>query len=64
VSEFEFVFVLLLAAAGLVRLAQFAHVPYPIALVLGGLTDLTPEKWSRDTEICLSRVKISATAVS
>ncbi len=36
-SEIEFLFVLLLAAAGLVRLADLVRVPYPILLVLGGL---------------------------
>ena len=36
-SELEFLFVLLLAAAGLVRVADLIRVPYPIVLVLGGL---------------------------
>ena len=36
-SDLEFLFVLLLAAAGLVRLAELIRVPYPIVLVLGGL---------------------------
>jgi CPA1 family monovalent cation:H+ antiporter len=36
-SEIEFLFVLLLAAAGLVRLADLIRVPYPIVLVIGGL---------------------------
>lgn len=33
----EFLILLLLGAAGLVRLAELARVPYPIVLVLGGL---------------------------
>jgi Na+/H+ antiporter len=37
VSELEFLFALLLAAAILVRLAEVIRVPYPIVLVLGGL---------------------------
>jgi Na+/H+ antiporter len=37
VDDLEFLFVLLVAAAGLVRLADVARVPYPIVLVLGGL---------------------------
>ncbi len=36
-DDLEFLFVLLLGAAALVRLAEFARVPYPIVLVLGGL---------------------------
>ncbi|MGI8622899.1 MAG: Na+/H+ antiporter [Solirubrobacteraceae bacterium] len=36
-NELEFLFVLLVAAAGLVRLADLIRVPYPIVLVLGGL---------------------------
>ncbi len=36
-DDLEFLFLLLLGAAGLVRLADLARVPYPIALVLGGL---------------------------
>ena len=36
-SDLEFLFVLLLGAAALVRLAELVRVPYPIALVLGGL---------------------------
>ncbi len=36
-NELEFLFVLLLAAAGLVRIADVIRVPYPIVLVLGGL---------------------------
>lgn len=36
-SDLEFLFVLLLGAAGLVRLAEYARIPYPIVLVLGGL---------------------------
>jgi Na+/H+ antiporter len=37
VSGLEFLFVLLLAAAALVRVAEVVRVPYPILLVLGGL---------------------------
>jgi len=37
VDELEFLFVLLVAAAGLVRVADLLRVPYPIVLVLGGL---------------------------
>jgi CPA1 family monovalent cation:H+ antiporter len=37
VDDLEFLFVLLVAAAGLVRLADLVRVPYPIVLVLGGL---------------------------
>ena len=36
-NELEFLFVLLVAAAGLVRVADLIRVPYPIVLVLGGL---------------------------
>jgi monovalent cation/hydrogen antiporter len=36
-SELEFLFALLLAAAGLVWVADLIRVPYPIVLVLGGL---------------------------
>lgn len=36
-SDLEFLFVLLLAAIGLVRLADAIRVPYPIVLVLAGL---------------------------
>ncbi len=36
-DELEFLFVLLVAAAGLVRIADLIRVPYPIVLVLGGL---------------------------
>ncbi len=36
-NELEFLLVLLLVAAGLVRLADLARVPYPVVLVLGGL---------------------------
>jgi Na+/H+ antiporter len=36
-DDLEFLFVLLLGAAALVRLAEIVRVPYPIALVLGGL---------------------------
>jgi len=36
-DDLEFLFLLLLGAAALVRLADLARVPYPIALVLGGL---------------------------
>ena len=36
-DDLEFLFVLLLGAAALVRLAEIARVPYPIVLVLGGL---------------------------
>ncbi|MEA2124299.1 MAG: monovalent cation/hydrogen antiporter [Solirubrobacteraceae bacterium] len=36
-DDLEFLFVLLVAAAGLVRLADLVRVPYPIVLVLGGL---------------------------
>lgn len=36
-DDLEFLFLLLLGAAGLVRLADLVRVPYPIALVLGGL---------------------------
>jgi CPA1 family monovalent cation:H+ antiporter len=37
VADLEFLFLLLLGAAGLVRAAAWLHVPYPIALVLVGL---------------------------
>jgi CPA1 family monovalent cation:H+ antiporter len=37
VSEIEFLFVLLLLAAGLVWIADLVRVPYPIVLVVGGL---------------------------
>jgi CPA1 family monovalent cation:H+ antiporter len=37
VDDLEFLFLLLVAAAGLVRLADLVRVPYPIVLVLGGL---------------------------
>jgi CPA1 family monovalent cation:H+ antiporter len=37
VDDLEFLFVLLVAAAGLVRVADVVRVPYPIVLVLGGL---------------------------
>jgi CPA1 family monovalent cation:H+ antiporter len=37
VGDLEFLFLLLLAAAALVRLADLVNVPYPIVLVLGGL---------------------------
>jgi len=37
VADLEFLFVLLLGAAALVRGAAWLHVPYPIALVLVGL---------------------------
>jgi CPA1 family monovalent cation:H+ antiporter len=36
-SDLEFLIVLLLAAAGLVRLADLVSIPYPIVLVIGGL---------------------------
>ncbi len=36
-DRLEFLFVLLTAAAGLVRIADLIRVPYPIVLVLGGL---------------------------
>ncbi len=36
-DDLEFLFLLLLGAAGLVRLADLVRVPYPIVLVLGGL---------------------------
>lgn len=36
-ADLEFLFVLLAAAAGLVRIADIVRVPYPIVLVLGGL---------------------------
>ncbi len=36
-GDLEFLFVLLLVAAGLARGAAYLHVPYPIALVLVGL---------------------------
>ena len=36
-SDLEFLFALLVAAAGLVRLADVVRIPYPIVLVLGGL---------------------------
>ncbi len=36
-DDLEFLFVLLAAAAGLVRVADIVRVPYPIVLVLGGL---------------------------
>ena len=36
-SSLEFLFLLLLGAAALVRGAAWLHVPYPIALVLVGL---------------------------
>ncbi|HVL95902.1 MAG TPA: Na+/H+ antiporter [Solirubrobacteraceae bacterium] len=36
-GELEFLFVLLLAAAAFVRLADVIRIPYPIVLVLGGL---------------------------
>jgi Na+/H+ antiporter len=36
-DDLEFLFLLLLGAAALVRLADLVRVPYPIALVLGGL---------------------------
>ncbi len=36
-DDLEFLFLLLLAAAALVRIADLVRVPYPIALVLGGL---------------------------
>ena len=36
-DDLEFLFVLLVAAAALVRLADVVRVPYPIVLVLGGL---------------------------
>ena len=36
-DELEFLFVLLVCAAGLVRVADLIRVPYPIVLVLGGL---------------------------
>lgn len=36
-NELEFLLVLLLVAAGLVRLADLARIPYPVVLVLGGL---------------------------
>ena len=36
-SEIEFLFVLLVFAAGLVRIADLVRVPYPIVLVIGGL---------------------------
>ncbi len=36
-DDLEFLLVLLLGAAALVRLAEFARIPYPIVLVLGGL---------------------------
>jgi CPA1 family monovalent cation:H+ antiporter len=38
VGDLEFLFLLLLGAAALVRGAAWLHVPYPIALVLVGLT--------------------------
>ena len=37
VGDLEFLFLLLLGAAGLVRGAAWLRVPYPIALVLVGL---------------------------
>jgi CPA1 family monovalent cation:H+ antiporter len=37
VGDLEFLFILMLVAAGLVRGAAYLHVPYPIALVLIGL---------------------------
>jgi CPA1 family monovalent cation:H+ antiporter len=37
VDDLEFLILLLVAAAGLVRLADLVRVPYPIVLVLGGL---------------------------
>ena len=37
VGNIEFVLILLLAAALLVRIAEFGNVPAPIVLVLGGL---------------------------
>lgn len=36
-GDLEFLFLLLLAAAALVRVAEYVRVPYPIVLVLGGL---------------------------
>ena len=36
-GDLEFLFLLMLVAAGLVRAAAPLHVPYPIALVLIGL---------------------------
>jgi len=36
-DDLEFLFVLLLGAAALVRVAELVRVPYPIVLVLGGL---------------------------
>ena len=36
-ADLEFLFLLLLGAAALVRGAAWLHVPYPIALVLVGL---------------------------
>ncbi len=36
-DDLEFLFVLLAAAAGLVRIADIVRVPYPIVLVVGGL---------------------------
>ena len=36
-GDLEFLFLLLLATAALVRLAELARIPYPIVLVLGGL---------------------------
>ncbi len=36
-GDLEFLFVLLLGAAALVRLADLARIPYPIVLVIGGL---------------------------
>lgn len=36
-GDLEYLFALLLAALLLVRLADLAHVPHPIVLVLGGL---------------------------
>lgn len=36
-NDLEFLFVLLAAAAGLVRVADIVRVPYPIVLVVGGL---------------------------
>lgn len=36
-GDLEFLFVLLLGAAALVRVADYARIPYPIVLVLGGL---------------------------
>ena len=41
-GDLEFLFLLLLGAAALVRGAAWLHVPYPIALVLVGLARAVP----------------------